>query len=168
MTDGVQRSLVILKPDAIERRLIGEITRRFEALGLDLAAAKTMIATEDELDRHYPSSLAESVGRKGEAAGADTGGDVVAYGQRILGWNHDYMRRGTLLVMLWEGEDAIKQIRAAIGTTDPSTAPKGSVRGDLGIDSIASANREQRGAENLVHASGSPEEAETEIAIWFP
>lgn len=78
-----------------------------------------------------------------------------------------YFSRGPVLAIRLGGEDAIKEVRRIIGYTDPSTADKGTVRGDLGVDSIAKSTDESRAVENLIHASGNPEEAEAELALWL-
>jgi nucleoside-diphosphate kinase len=163
-----ERSLVILKPDAFERRLIGKIIDRIEALDLRLLAADVVQPSDELLITHYPKSLAPTIGEKSRAAGTDVGDDATAYGELVLDWNRTYMSRGKVLAMVWEGRDAIRRIRSALGHTDPSVADPGSIRGDFGADSIAAANAERRGTENLVHASGSPEEAAHEISLWFP
>ncbi len=163
-----QQSLVILKPDAVERHLVGAIIGRLEGLDLALQAAQLVLADEDKLSAHYPDTLAEVIGGKSAAAGTDVGGNPRAYGEMVLGWNRRYMSRGPILVMVWSGESAIPRIRATVGATDPINAEPGTIRGDHGADSIAKANEEKRGTENLVHASGSPEEAATEMSIWFP
>ncbi|MCK4583630.1 nucleoside-diphosphate kinase, partial [Candidatus Bathyarchaeota archaeon] len=79
-----------------------------------------------------------------------------------------YFGRGPVLVIRIGGEDAIKEVRRVTGYTDPATAEKGTVRGDLGLDSIERSTAEGRAVENLVHASGNPEEAEAELRLWLP
>jgi nucleoside-diphosphate kinase len=162
-----EESMVILKPDALERGVAGDIISRLEGLGLVPTRMKLIVADDDRLARHYPDSLAPTIGEKSRAAGTDVGEDAAAYGREVLRWNREYMKRGPVMVMTWAGDGVIKMIRGAIGHTDPSKAEKGTIRGDLGIDSISKANAERRGTENMIHASGSPEEAAQEIAIWF-
>lgn len=167
MSGNSETSLVILKPDALERRLAGEIIKRLEELQLTLVDVRVVVPSDQQLTPHYPDSLAETIGEKSRAAGTDINNDPVAYGKMVLSWNRAYMKRGPVLVMMWEGSDAIARIRAAIGNTDPVKAAPGTIRGDLGIDSIQRANEECRGTENLIHASGSTDEAKNEIEIWF-
>ncbi len=94
--------------------------------------------------------------------------ELVNMGRAVLGWNRNYMKRQPLFIMIIEGNSAISRIRSIIGSTNPPNASPGTIRFEYGMDSIDLANKEQRGAENLVHASGSVEEATTEISIWFP
>ncbi len=165
---ALERTLVIAKPDAGERRLIGELIKRFEGIGLRIIAIKVLTASDEILRKHYPETLAPIIGEKSRSAGTDVGGDPAAYGRMVLEWNRVYMSRGPVVVMILEGPGAIQRVRDLLGHTDPSKATPGTIRGDLGIDSIAKANAEHRGTENLVHASGSLEESQHEISLWFP
>lgn len=173
----IERTLVILKPDAVARSLVGEIVGRFERVGLRLLAARLDTPSAETFDRHYRvEKLATIIGKKSQDAGTDVGGDPTAYGKMVLGWNRDYMMSGPVLIMVWEGENAIKRVRALVGATNPQNAVPGTIRGDLGSDSIAKANEEKRGTANLVHASDKAdgtgpdayEEADYEISLWFP
>lgn len=164
----IERSLVVLKPDALERRLIGRIVSRLEDSGLQIVAADVRIPTDDLLATHYPDSLAPVIGQKSLTAGTDVGADPTAYGREVLRWNRKYMMRGPVLAMVVEGYFAIERIRVLVGSTDPPKAAPGTIRFDLGSDCINRANREERGTENLVHASGSADEARIEIDLWFP
>jgi nucleoside-diphosphate kinase len=171
-----ERTLVILKPDAVKRGLVGAIIERFERAGLSIAAARMDRPTTEMFDKHYQvEKLAPIIGQKSKDAGTDVGPDITAYGRMVLGWNRDYMMEGPILILVLEGENAIKRIRALVGTTNPQNASPGSIRGDFGVDSIAKANRERRGTANLVHASDKSdqlnanpfEEANYEISLWF-
>lgn len=164
----MERSLVIFKPDALERGLVGKLLSRFEAIGLRLVAADLRVPKESILAQHYPDSLAAVIGEKSRSAGTDVGDDPEAYGREVLSWNRKYMMRGPVLAVVLEGDGAIPRIRSGVGHTDPSKASPGTIRFDLGIDNINLANREKRGTENLIHASGSKEEADFEISLWFP
>ena len=172
----LERTLVIMKPDAVERGLVGEILSRFERVGLMIRAARIITPSKEELDQHYRVEvLAPIIGRKSREAGTDVGHDETAYGREVLGWNVEYMMSGPALALVLEGENAILRVRTLVGATDPMRATPGTIRADLGNDSIAKANRERRGTANLVHASDkdakSPEpyaEADHEIALWFP
>lgn len=164
----IEQSLVILKPDALERGLAGEILSRFENTGLRLVAMRQVTASQDILASHYPDTLADAIGEKGLRAGLQLPNGPHAYGVQVLENNREYMSRGPVIVAVLEGEDAVTAIRKMVGYTDPKEASKGTIRGDLGVDSIAIATAEGRATENLVHASGSPAEAADEIALWFP
>jgi len=172
----LERTLVILKPDAVARGLVGEIVGRFERAGLRILGARLERPSAEQFDRHYQvEKLAPIIGKKSLDAGTDVGPDVAAYGRKVLSWNRDYMMQGPVLLMLLEGENAIKRVRSLVGATNPQNANPGTIRGDLGVDSIAKANQEKRGTANLVHASDKSdadanpyEEADFEIGLWFP
>lgn len=171
----IERTLVILKPDALMRGLAGEIVGRFERVGLKPIAARLDRPTAGVFNQHYRvERLAPIIGQKSKDAGTNVGDDVAAYGRMVLGWNNDYMMSGPVMIMALQGENAIKRVRALVGVTNPQNAAPGTIRGDLGQDSIAMANEEKRGTANLVHASDKAdngdvyEEANFELKLWFP
>ena len=136
----LQRSLVLVKPDGVSRRLTGEILRRIETKGYRIVALQQRTADADLLAQHY----AEHVGKP-------------FYAPLV-----EFMGSGELVVVVVEGHRAIEGIRTIIGATDPTAAAPGSIRGDLAADTGEKVQR------NLVHASDSPESAEREIGLWFP
>ena len=140
MTDAPGRILILIKPDAVQRRLTGEILRRIEAKGYDIIALDRLIATPDLLAEHY----AEHV-------------DKPFYPSIV-----EYMTSGPLVSVVVEGPRVVEGLRSLIGAAEPTTAAPGTIRGDLGRDWGGSAMM------NLVHGSDSPQSAEREIAIWFP
>jgi len=163
-----EETLVLLKPDALERRLVGRIIQRYEDAGLDILDIRYHGRVSDGLiRRHYPDSMAEAIGRKAQAAMGEIS-DPVAYGLEVLTWLRRYVTRGPIIAMRLGGEDAIRAVRRITGFTDPAAAEKGTIRGDFGVDSIRRSTEEKRSCENLVHASGNREEAEAELALWFP
>jgi nucleoside-diphosphate kinase len=162
-----QETLVILKPDALERNLVGAIIDRFEKAGLKIIDIKYYRKVNEELLRkHYPDSMAESLGNKAQLATPEIR-DPVAHGLKVLERLRKYFIRNPVIAIRFSGDDAIKVVRKVTGYTDPATAEKGTIRGDFGVDSIARSTAENRACENLVHASGNPEEAKTELALWF-
>lgn len=136
----LQRSLVLVKPDGVSRRLTGEILRRIETKGYRIVALQQRTADADLLAQHY----AEHVGKP-------------FYAPLV-----EFMGSGELVAVVVEGHRAIEGIRTIIGATDPTAAAPGSIRGDLAADTGEKVQR------NLVHASDSPESAEREIGLWFP
>ncbi|WP_103064189.1 nucleoside-diphosphate kinase [Actinomyces qiguomingii] len=140
MSDAPERILVLLKPDAVERHLTGEILRRIEAKGYDLIALKLVVPTAEVLAAHY----AEHV-------------DKPFYPGVV-----EYMTRGPVVAVVVEGQRVVEGVRSVMGATDPTLAAPGTIRGDFGRDWGTSA------IQNLVHGSDSPATAEREIAIWFP
>ncbi|MBM6979036.1 MAG: nucleoside-diphosphate kinase [Actinomyces succiniciruminis] len=140
MTDAPERILILLKPDAVERHLVGEILRRIEAKGYELTALKLVLPTAEVLAAHY----AEHV-------------DKPFYPGVV-----EYMTRGPVVAAVAEGQRVVEGVRSLMGATDPTAAAPGTIRGDLGRDWGTNA------IQNLVHGSDSPASAEREIAIWFP
>ena len=164
----VQQTLIIIKPDGVERRLTEEIIKRYEAAGLKVVKRKEMMAPLQIVEKHYPMDpdYLKLIGEKTIAAGqAVTSAEE--QGRKVVTWLRKFITSGPVVVLLFEGEDAIKLARKTTGFTDPSTAEKGTIRGDLGTDNILDANREERPVYNLIHASGSEEEAKKEIELWF-
>lgn len=134
-----ERSLVLIKPDGVARGLTGEILRRVEAKGYTITELKQVRATEEQLAAHY----AEHEGKP--------------FYQPLV----DFMLSGPLVAAVVEGDRVIEGFRSLAGTTEPTTAAPGTIRGDLGRD------WGEKVQKNLVHGSDSVESAEREIGIWF-
>lgn len=163
-----EQTLVLIKPDGVRRSLIGEIISRYEKAGLSIIKLKMLTASKEIIKKHYPSDedYLISLGKKSASSG-DQINDFLAQGQKIVNWLRAFIASGKVVAMVLEGEDGIALTRTITGYTDPKSAEKGTIRGDLGEDSILKANREARPVYNLVHASGNPEEAQAEIKLWF-
>lgn len=165
---AVERTLAIIKPDGTSRNIIGEVIARYERAGLRVVALKTVRATPELMKRHYPDSLAPTLGEKSANAGEEAAkADPVGYGTKVLGWLRAFMSSGPVVPIVLEGENAVQAARDITGYTDPSAARPGTIRRDLSTDSILAANKEGRPVKNVVHISGNPAEAAQEIAIWF-
>jgi len=175
----MERTLVLLKPDAVERGLVGEIISRFEKAGLKMIAAKMVRPSEELANQHYPTSrreFIEGMGNKtletykeaGLDANADLGtDDAYEIGLKIQSWMVGFITSGPVMALVLEGEGAIKKVRDLAGHTVPVKADPGTIRGDYSKDSPILANKEKRPILNLVHASGDKAEAEFEINLWF-
>lgn len=173
-----ERTLVVVKPDGVKRGLVGEIIGRFEKVGLDLIGIKMVEVDEGLAMKHYGANdeWFENIGTKVrefyEKVGYDPGEDFSKLpnkeiGQMVQRWNVNYMTAGKTVAMIWQGTDVVKIVRKMVGSTYPSDALPGTIRGDYSVDSPLNSNTEQRSVYNLVHASGKPEEAEMEIELWF-
>lgn len=175
----LDRVVVIVKPDGVERGLTGEIISRLERLGLKLVALKMVWASEELVKKHYPFEREEFLRGMGEKTlktykeyGKDPRkvfgtNDPLEIGKMINAWNMDFFTSGPVVAMLLEGYHAVDNARSAAGTTMPVAAVPGSIRGDLATDSAAYANEQKRAVKNLVHVSGSDAEAKYEENIWF-
>ena len=173
-----EQSVVLIKPDGIRRGLIGEIISRLEKAGLILAACKMVWVNRELAAQHYGynDSWFENIGKKihrfYEEHGMDANEDFGKLtnhqmGELVQQWNVDYLTEGPVLAMIWEGPGVIEAIRKIVGSTYPLSALPGTIRGDFGIDSPALSNTEKRSVHNLVHASGTMEEAQLERQLWF-
>lgn len=175
----IERTLVLIKPDAVKRALIGSVIRRFERVGLKIIGLKITQATRKQLEHHFPTHdfvWIKNMGQKSietyEMNGMDPAeefgtADPVKIGLVILGWNFEYLLSGPLVAMVLEGVRAIATVRKIVGDTIPAKALPGTIRGDFSINSADYANSVQCSCNNVVHASGNLKEAETECNIWF-
>ena len=165
----VQQTLIIIKPDGVVGGFTEEIIKRYDAVGLKVVKRKDITAPMDIVEKHYSMDPAflKAIGEKTIAAGQAVA-SAEDQGRKVVGWLRDFITSGPVVVMVLEGEDAVLTARKTTGFTDPSTADKGTIRGDLGTDSILKANVEERPVYNLLHASGNPEEDANEIQLWFP
>jgi nucleoside-diphosphate kinase len=171
-----ERTLVIIKPDGVQRSLIGEIIKRYERTGLKLSAIKMVIPTEEMGIKHYyevgGDAWVEEVGRKARASYEKKGLESPyktnkENGEAVMRSNAKYLSSGPVIAMIWQGNQAVQLVRKITGGTEPLTSDVGTIRGDFTLDSYAIADTDGRSVRNLIHASGSTEEAEKEIAIWF-
>lgn len=164
----LQQTLIIIKPDGVKGGFTDEIISRYEAVGLKVIKRKDMMASLPIVEKHYPmdADYLRSIGEKTIAAGQQVA-SAEDQGRKVVTWLRKFITSGPIVVLLLEGEDAVTVAREVAGFTDPATAEKGTIRGDLGTDNILDANREERPVYNLIHASGSPEEAKKEIQLWF-
>lgn len=174
----IERSLVLLKPDAVQRGLVGDIVNRFERAGLKIVGSKLIFAEKEVAEKHYKKdekwhkkigeiniSDCEQFGLDIEDIfGTD---DAVEIGRVVNGWLYDMFAIGPVFAFVFQGPNAVEKIRNLVGSTFPNQAPPGTIRGDYGLDSSFSSLKRKRAVLNLIHASGNVEEAEEEIKLWF-
>lgn len=168
----MEQTLVLLKPDALEANLVGEIIKRYEDGGLKVKAISGPFMAEDAIiSKHYPLDDYNYVLTLGhvDVTGWDEAAKKEKYDKsyRIINNLQKAIKSGPIIKMILEGENAVEKVRQITGKTDPASSPKGTIRGDLGTDTFADADKESRSVRNLVHASGSVEEAAAEIKLWF-
>lgn len=147
----MERTLIILKPDALQRGIVGEVVTRFERAGLQIVGCKMLQPNYDHYYHHY-ETISKMVSRRGKEAF-----DVTL----------DMMQQGPVIAMVLEGIEAVALVRKLVGTTEPKEAAPGTIRGDYAHVSFSHANANGQGIANIIHASGDKEEAKQEIAHWF-
>ncbi|MDP4009873.1 MAG: nucleoside-diphosphate kinase [Candidatus Shapirobacteria bacterium] len=169
-----EKTLIIIKPDGVQRTLIGEIIKRYEKTGLKLIAMKMVIPTGELVDKHYnvDPEWPQKVGTKALASYERTGKtppstDPLVLASNVLNGLISYLSSGPVVVMVWQGMHAVGIVRKITGSTEPLSSDVGTIRGDFTIDSYEVADIANRSVRNLIHASSSTEESEKEIALWF-
>ena len=145
----LEQTLILLKPDALDRGIVGEIIARFERAGLKLVGMKLLVSEKDTAMRHYTEDLAR---RRGE---------------RVRELMIDMITSGPIMAIVLEGIDVIEVVRKIVGATEPKSALPGTIRGDYAHMSYSHADSHGVGIPNLVHASSDTKEAKAEIEHWF-
>ncbi len=168
-----ERTFVILKPDAIQRSLMGEILKRFERAGLKVVGMKFGLADEKIFWKHYNKDDAWFL-KKGtkivedkKAAGHPVTKEALEYGKEIIGALVKFMTSGPVLMLAIEGNQAVAVVKKLVGETEPATSDVGTIRGDYTLDSYAIAAVDDRAVRNLMHCSDQVSEAERELGLWF-
>lgn len=175
-----EQTFCMIKPDGVMRGLIGEIIHRIEKAGLKVVAMKMLVPSDEMVRAHYPASdeaWVNRLGQKGvgsfehlphispkEVLGTD---DTLELGKDVLESLIQYMQSGPVVAMVVEGLQAVDMVRKLAGHTLPYKADVGTIRGDFSVDSPVIANTERRAIHNLFHASETPQEAVSEIKLWF-
>lgn len=147
----MERTLIILKPDTVQRGIVGEILTRFERAGLKIVGAKMVQPTADHYYHHY-----ENIGKM-----------ISRRGQKAFDVTLQMMQEGPVIAYVLEGVEAVSLVRKMVGTTEPKSALPGTIRGDYAHVSFEHADKQDLGIPNIIHASGDPEEAAVEIRHWF-
>jgi len=169
-----ERTLVIIKPDGLQRSLIGEIVKRYERVGLKLVGLKMVVPTAEHIEQHYTidpewrritgEKRIKAALAKGEKPPSD---DPLEITKIVIGHLKKYMTSGPVICMVWEGAHAVAIVRKITGGTEPLSTDVGTIRGDFVLDSYLMSDTDSRAVRNLVHASGTVDEAKKEIPHWF-
>lgn len=147
----IEKTLVVFKPDTVQRGLVGEILTRFERVGLKIVATKMIAPDKEHYYKHY-----EEIGKM-----------VTRRGEHAFGVTLEMMIQGPVIAMVLEGVEAVALVRKLVGPTEPKSAAPGTIRGDFSHMSFGYADNANIGIPNLIHASGDVEEAGKEIDHWF-
>jgi nucleoside-diphosphate kinase len=168
-----ERTFVILKPDAVQRSLVGEILGRFEKTGLKVVAMKFLVPTRAQALKHYNKNKAwcEKVGNRTieglHAKGKKPTKTAYEYGKDVLDGLVDFFTASPVLALVLEGNQAVGVVKKLVGGTEPLTSDPGTIRGDLTNDSYEIANLDNRAVRNLIHCTDDTNESEREIKVWF-
>ncbi len=167
----IERTLVLLKPDAIQRGLSGEILLRLERAGLKIIGMKMLKASEDVAKKHYSDKLIPIVGAKTkkdwDAAGVKSDQTIEQIGTTIVASLRKMLMNHALVAVCLEGVSAVENVRKIVGPTGCKDAAPGTIRGDFGHCSLGYASIRKKNIANLIHASGNKEEADFEVKLWF-
>ncbi len=147
----IQRTLILFKPDAVQRGIVGEILTRFERVGLKIIGTKMIFPNKEHDHKHY-----EGIGKM-----------VTRRGEKAFDMALEFMTQGPVIAMVLEGVESVELVRKLVGGTEPKAALPGTIRGDYSHMSFGYADEHNVGIPNLIHASGSVEEAKQEIEHWF-
>ena len=174
----LQRTLLLVKPDGVQRQLIGRVLTRFEERGLKIVGLKLVRADRAVLERHYANdeTWIRTIGGKTKEAfesykmdvtqmmGTD---DPLEIGRQVREWLIEFMQTAPVVAAVFEGVHAVTVTRKVVGNTLPAFASPGTIRGDFSADAPTVANAARRPVRNLIHASGTAEEAAFEVGLWF-
>jgi len=169
----MERTLILIKHDGVQRGLIGEILKRFEQKGLKIAGMKMVQPTEDTVKKHYivtpewAKKVGENTRKTAEKKGIKITETDEEIAQRIQNWNAEYLQEGPVIAIVFEGFHAIEIGRKLIGNTEARRAEIGTIRGDYSVDSYEVAEQKKRSVRNLIHGSEDTKTAENEIKLWF-
>ncbi len=169
-----ERTLVLLKPDTVQRGLMGEIFHRFERKGLKIVAMKMIWSTDEQAQSHYfwNDDEKNATGNRTLKAYAERGmeapiKDPIKIAEGVQERLRRLLQAGPVVAFIIEGAHAISNVRMIVGSGNPLQADIGTIRADYTIESYILADEIDRAARNLVHASSSVDEAEREIKVWF-
>lgn len=147
----IERTLIVFKPDSVQRGIVGEILTRFERAGLKIVGAKMLQPSHAQFYHHY-----EEIGKM-----------ISRRGQDVFDMTVRMMCEGPVIAFVLEGIEAVSLVRKMVGTTEPKAALSGTIRGDYAHMSFAYADQNKIGVPNVIHASGSEDDAQKEIDYWF-
>lgn len=147
----MERTLIVFKPDAVQRGIIGEVLSRFEKAGLKIVAMKMVAPDKEHFHAHY-EGISKLISR---------------WGQEIYDITLSHMTEGPVVAIVLEGVEAVAHVRKMVGTTDPKDSAPGTIRGDYTHVTRNYTNGRGGTLPNILHASGDPEEAAKELELWF-
>ena len=169
----MEQSLVLIKPDGVQRGLIGKIITRFEQVGLKIIGMKMVYADKEMAGKHYADddewmkSVGEKAKKSYEKRGEPTEKSALEIGQLIRSQLMSYLTMSPTVALAIEGHNAIQLIRKIVGATAPADSDPGTIRGDFCFDTYQMADLCNRPIQNLIHASDAVDTGKNEIKLWF-
>lgn len=151
MSSHIERTLILFKPDAVQRGVVGEILTRFERVGLKIVGTKMIAPNKEQFYKHY-----EEIGQV-----------ITRRGEKVFNNVLDTMADGPIIAMVLEGIEAVELVRKLVGSTEPKSSAPGTIRGDFSHMSYGYGDEQDKGIPNLIHASGDQSDAKKEIPHWF-
>jgi nucleoside-diphosphate kinase len=151
MSTHIERTLILFKPDAVQRGVVGEILTRFERVGLKVVGTKMITPTKEQFYKHY-----EEIGQV-----------ITRRGEKVFHNVLNNMTDGPVIAMVLEGIEAVDLVRKLVGSTEPKSSAPGTIRGDFSHMSYGYGDEQDKGIPNLIHASGDKSDAKKEIPHWF-
>ena len=168
-----EKTLVIIKPDGVQRSFVGEIIQRIERTGLKIIAMKMIVPTADQCLKHYNKDdkwfleKGTRIVNDRKSRGDKITKEAIEYGRDIMGRLVSFMTSGPDVLMVVEGNQSVGIVKKLVGTTEPLTSDVGTIRGDFTLDSYGLADSERRAIRNLIHCTDKPSESDREIKTWM-
>ena len=169
----IEKTVILVKHDGVQRGLVGEVIKRFEQKGLRLAGVKMIKPTRALAKKQYKltpkwiKKLTTNTRKDAEKRGIKMRETDKQIAERVQSWLMDYLCEGPIVAMVFEGYHAIEIGRKIVGHAESRQAEIGSIRGDFSTESYAMADAKRRPLRNIVHASGNKEEVKNELKLWF-
>ena len=145
----MEKTLILIKPEGVQRHLVGKIIARFEDAGLKIIGMKQVWVDKKFAEKHYTEDITKR------------------RGQRVRDNLLKYLTEGPVVAIVLEGVNAIENTRRIVGGTEPKSSPPGTIRGDFAHVSFAHADANNIPIKNLIHASSDEKDAKNEVALWF-
>jgi nucleoside-diphosphate kinase len=168
-----QQTLFMVKPDGVQRSLIGDMVTRIERTGLKIVAMKMVVPKAEQVIKHYNKDDAwclkkgTGIAETRKSHGLPVDKEPIEYGRDIMRQNVAFMTSGPVVAMVVQGNEAVAIVKKLVGSTEPTASDVGTIRGDYTVDSYEHAGVSERAVRNGVHCSDEPEEAQREIGVWF-
>lgn len=172
LNQNKEKTLVVFKPDVVQRQIVGEIIQRFERKGFKIVAMKMLTPSRELVGKHYEDKkeylieVGEKAKKGAEARGEDVSNwDSLARGKWVRESNINYLTCGPVIAIVFQGFGVVTGVRKMLGSTSPADGDVGTIRADFSLDSFALADEQGRVTRSMLHASDSVKNAERDRAL---